>query len=324
MNRTSDNAVEELLERATPRPAPPGTAEQQVRAAVRAEWTRVAQRRRRRRTLASVAMAASVLLAVTASLSVLRTTGIAPVEVASIDRSVGTLYFQSRGSGELEPVDTSTIVAGQMLTTGSDSAAGLAWHDGGSLRIDSDTRVEFVSADEIFLHHGRVYFDSFGTAAGSGFAIRTEHGVVTHVGTQYLTESDRDNLTVSVREGEVAIDGAWYDRTVSSGQRVRITGSATPQVSNTTGVGGDWEWIESVSPQIAVDGMTVFDFLHWVGRETGYAVRFDSAAAEDVARQARLKGVVYAEPRTELRLRMMTVDLDARFDPDETVIVVTR
>ncbi len=268
-------------------------------------------------------MAATVTLVLAASLAGLRQQGVSPVEVASIDRSTGTFYFQGRSSGILEPVDTTSIVSGQMLTTGKNSAAGLDWLGGGSLRIDADTRVEFVATNEVFLHSGRVYFDSSGAGNESNLSIRTEHGVVTHVGTQYLTESTAASLTVSVREGEVNIDGAFHDQSVRAGQRMQMTGSARPLLTSTSGIGAEWQWIEAVSPAISVDGMSVFDFLHWVGRETGHDIRFESDSAAALARGTLLKGSVNAAPRAELRLRMMTVDLDARFDEEGRAIVVT-
>ena len=119
------------------------------------------------------------------------------------------------------------------------------------------------------------------------------------------------------------IDGAFHDQAVHEGQRVQMTGSARPMLTNTSGIGAEWQWIEAVSPAISVDGMSVFDFLHWVGRETGHAIRFESATAESLARSTLLKGSVNAEPRAELRLRMMTVDLDAQFNNEVGAIVVT-
>jgi hypothetical protein len=322
VNTPSGDAIEVLLEKAVPRPAPPDAVEQEIRAAVHGEWQAVTGRRRRRRVAAGFAMAASLTLVLAITLSGLRQQGVAPVEVASIGRSTGTLYFQSSSSGDLEPVDTTSVVAGQMLTTGKDSAAGLDWRKGGSLRVDAGTRLEFVAADEVFLHSGRIYYDSAGAADGNNLSIRTNHGVVTHVGTQYLTESTAASLIVSVREGEVKVDGNFHDQAVHQGQRVQMTGSARPSVTNTSGIGAEWQWIEAVSPAISVDGMSVFDFLHWVGRETGHAIRFESATAETLARDSLLKGSVNAGPRAELRLRMMTVDLEARFDEEGPAIVV--
>ena len=318
-----NDAVEALLEKAAPRPAPPGSAEQDIRAAVRTEWTRVTTQRRRRRMTVRLAMAASVTLVLAFSLASLRETGIVPVEVASIDKSLGTVYLQSGGSVQSEAIDTSSILSGQILTTGTSSTAGLKWLNGGSLRIDGNTRIEFVAGNEVYLHEGKIYFDSFGATPGNDFSIRSAHGIVSHVGTQYMTESNAASLIVSVREGEVAIDGTYHDQKVFEGQRVQMTGSAQPSVTNTSGVGAEWQWAETVSPNISVDGMSVFEFLQWVGRETGHAVQFKSVTAETLARNSRLKGTVNAEPRTELRLRMLTVDLEARFDSEGSAIIVS-
>jgi hypothetical protein len=148
MNESSDNlavpgndAVEALLEKAQPRLAPPDAVEQDIRAAVRAEWANANARRQRRRLAAGFAIAASVTLVLAASILGIRQTGIAPVEVASIDRSIGTLHVQSDSSGAMESVDTTSVLTGQVLTTGADSAAGLSWLDGGSLRVDSYSRI---------------------------------------------------------------------------------------------------------------------------------------------------------------------------------------
>ena len=281
MNETSDNlamsgsdAVEALLEKAAPRPAPPDGVEHDVRQAVRAEWAMTTRRRRRRRLSAGFAVAATVTLALAFTLASFRQSGVMPVEVASIDRRNGTIHVQSDSSGVLEPVDTTSIATGQILTTGDNSIAGLTWLNGGSLRVDSNTRIEFVTADKVFLHSGKVYFDSYGAITGSGLTIDSIHGAVSHVGTQYMIETGPASLVVSVREGEVSIDGHYHDQTVFEGQRVQMTGSARPSVTNTTGAGDEWAWIEAVSPRISVDGMTVYDFLQWVGRETGHNVQF--------------------------------------------------
>lgn len=330
MNETSDNVagpdkdvVEALLEKAQPRPAPPDSVEHDIRAAVRAEWQGVSAKRRRRRLGAGFAIAASVTLVLAASISSIRETGIAPVEVASIDRSLGTLHIESESSGSRQSVDTTVVLTGQVLTTGADSAAGLSWLNGGSLRVDRNTRIEFVAADKVFLHSGKVYFDSQGAITGSGFMIESAHGVVSHVGTQFMTESSAANLIVSVREGEVNIDGTYHEATAYEGFRVQLSGSAQPAVTNISGIGSEWEWIEAVSPKINVDGMSVFEFLKWVGRETGHAVQFESESAEATARRDTFSGVVDQDPRTALRMRMMTVDLDARFDPEGPAIIVS-
>jgi hypothetical protein len=132
-----------------------------------------------------------------------------------------------------------------------------------------------------------------------------------------MTAANNAGLVVSVREGEVLIDGTMHLQKVRHGQRAEFTGNGRrPVLTNTTGVGVDWEWTETISPNISVDGMSAYDFLQWVSRETGYGVHFASDAVEKLARETLLKGSVNASPREELRLRMMTMDLDARFDPE--------
>lgn len=316
------DAVESLLEHAEPRPAPPPQMKADVRAAVQSEWAAVSGRRRRWQVGRNVALAASVLLAVVFAFTSLQQTSVPAIEVALLDQSTGTIRLHSNESGTIAE-DTSTLFAGQTLQTGSDSAAGLAWAGGGSLRVDEQTRIEFISSSEVFLHNGRVYFDSFGTGDGGNFAVRTEHGLVTHIGTQYMTETIDSGIVVSVREGEVLVAGTAHDQTVRRGQRAELTGSSRPVLTNTSGVGDDWAWAESVSPSISVDGMSAFDFLQWVGRETGYSIHFTSEAVNELVRSTELKGSVDADPRTELRLRMLTMDLNAQFDTEGVVISVS-
>lgn len=319
------DAVEELLEQAAPRPAPPDSDERLVREAVYAEWQAVTGKHRARRRVTQFAIAATVLLAVAISFNAFRVTGVAPVEVASINVSHGSIYLLGQQSQLRELTDVATIVSGQTIETGRASGIGLSWGSGGSLRIDADTRIEFVSPDAVKLHWGQVYFDSqMAAITGSGstnpdFVIETDHGMVRHLGTQYMTYSDARMLKVSVREGSVEVD----DRhTAYEGQQIEIVGRAQPSVTNISGSGAEWAWVESTAPKINVDGMSTFDFLHWVARETGHSVVFESPGARGLAECVDLKGAVNASPREELSLRMLTVDLEARFDSDRGTIIV--
>ena len=191
---------------------------------------------------------------------------------------------------------------------------GLRWSGNRSLRVDEKTRLEIVSANEVFLHSGRVYFDSGSPliAADSdlpALTVSTPHGAINHVGTQFMAEVDGAVLRVSVREGQVAVDGRLYDGSASHGQRLEIAGSGRPIVTNINSYNVAWQWVEATAPNIDVDGMSTWDFLHWVGRETGHRIEFTSADAERVARSGTLRGSVNADPMTELRIRMLGEDL---------------
>jgi hypothetical protein len=330
MNTTSDqqtvpkqDAVEALLKNAAPRPTPPADIEQEIRAAVHSEWATAGRRRRRWRAVRNLAVAATVVVAAIFTITQMQQVAAPAIEVARLDKSQGAVQVQTGNTQSANNQNALTILTGHILQTGKKSAAGLEWVAGGSLRVDAQSRIEFVAPNEIYLHRGRVYFDSFGAAAGSRLIIRSQHGVVSHVGTQFMTASNDVQLVITVREGEVFVEGRNHSRKISQGQRAKLSGSSRATITNTNGIGPDWDWIEPVAPNISVDGRSAFEFLHWVSRQTGYTIEFASETAEQLARDTLLKGTVAADPRNELRMRMMTMDLDAQFDTEGAVITVS-
>lgn len=327
MNRSGDEirlrgdaAVEELLEHAAPRPAPPIKDEAIVRDAVQSEWQAVTGRIRTRRRLTKFAIAATVLLGIMVAFNALQVSNAPIVQVATINKSHGSIYLLGQQSVLQELGGHTAISVGQIIETGDGAGIGLAWGNGGSLRIDENTRIEFSSSDSAYLHSGRVYFDSqpaqFVTAiTGSGLQIATDHGSVKHLGTQYMTYTDRDRLTVSVREGRVAVDGAYVELTeAQAGEQLTVSGGARPSIVDISGYGEAWSWIETTAPTVDVDGRSVDEFLTWIGRETGLQITYESPVAEQMARNGILKGNVDMDPRDELRFRMSGEDLNYRID----------
>jgi hypothetical protein len=318
----TDKAVEVLLEHALPRPTPPSKDEQEVRAAVQAEWQAITSKRRARTRLTRFAIAASVLLALTATFTLLRDAGIAPVQVATINKSHGSILLGNQS--QLHDLsDFSAITVGQSIVTDKDAGIGLEWGGGGSLRIDANTRVEFISAEAIYLRSGRIYFDSTPSdliasiSSGSKetkFRIETDHGTVTHVGTQYMTFTSRGELTVSVREGRVSMSSSYHDEMVLEGQQLKVEGSRRASVANFPRHGAAWDWVEQTSPIADVDGRSVDEFLGWVGRETGLQIVYESPEAEQKANSGILRGKVDMDPRSALAFRMMGEDLDWHID----------
>jgi ferric-dicitrate binding protein FerR (iron transport regulator) len=318
----ANDAVEALLKSATPRLTPPHEDERIVRDSLHEEWLAVTRRRSRQRFALRLAMAASAVLVFAMAFHGLRTDTAEHVAVAAISKSFGSIYLLGERSELRDLPDISAISAGQTVITGADAGLGLDWAEGGSLRIDANSRIEFLGGSRVFLHSGRVYFDSTGsdlaaaeqgTGAGT-LQIDTEHGSVTHLGTRYMTFADESKLSVSVREGRVNIAGRYYDQTAIEGQQVTVSGSARPTVMNFSGYGEAWAWVEATAPPARLDGRSVYEFLSWVSHETGLGLEFDSAAAERLARTEQLRGTVDTEPTNALRLWMMGVDLDWRVE----------
>lgn len=320
----SDNVLEELLRQAERRPTPSAEHAAVAREAVRMEWQEVSGRHRRRRQAWRYAIAASVILGILALGNFVMAPVDHVVKVATIEKSFGSIYLLGEKSELRESGDIVNIESGQTILTGTDAGLGLAWDKGGSLRLDANTRVEFLGEDTIFLKSGRVYFDSRSGTTGragrpSGFTVQTDQGEVTHVGTQFMTRVEPSRLVVSVREGQVEVDGLYHDYTARPGEQVVFDGRQRPSVLNISSTGGQWDWVNRAAPAFDVEGKTLYEFLEWVSREMGLTLAFEGQA-EDVARTAAVFGAIEATPAEQLRIRLASAAFDWRID--EGVIYV--
>ncbi len=306
----SDAALERLLEEASPRPAPSADSIARARLAVHDEWQQIVGGRVRRRRVGWFAAAATVVLAV----AVVMNLGPAPepVLVATVDRSAGAIYLLGEGSILNELSEPAEFETGQTVVTGQEAGLGLAWQTGGSLRLDENSELRFVAVDRVELVSGRVYFDSQDPPAGtSRLTIETAHGDVTHVGTQFITETTPERLTVSVRDGSVEIDGHRYRAVADAGQALTLRGDAQPERLDIRGYGPYWEWVETVGPVMDMNGRTLEALLDWVCRETGLEFEFEDAGLrDDVIGEDLSPGDISDTPRIALAQFMLTYDLD--------------
>jgi len=315
----SHDIVEELLEKATPRPAPPSEDEHVVREAVMAEWQSVAGKVKLRRRLTQFAIAATIVLGIAISFNALQVDNVQPVQVATIAKNHGAIYLVGEQSLMQEASDLSSVYVGQIIETGNDAAISLEWANGGSLRIDKNTSIEFTNDESVFLRSGQVYFDSqpatMTAITGSGFEINTDHGLVRHLGTQYMTTVDARDLIVRVREGQVSVDGVYVEQAVAvAGQQMTVSGGASPSVLDIDSFGAVWAWAEEMAPTLDMDGRSTYDFLQMTAREIGLVVEYETDVAETVARDGILRGAVEMDPRSELEFRMAGEDLGYRID----------
>ena len=326
----SDEALEKLLSHASPRPVPSAADEAAVRKALHAEWRALSGRRQTRKRTLAFAIAATLLVAVFSLFNLFRFPGVDTVQVATIERSFGTIYRIQDSSGLQETGMLSDVQSGHTIVTGDAAGLALAWGRGGSMRMDENTRVRFVDEGSVYLESGRVYFDSApstligGITSGDSkdFVVATEFGEVSHMGTQFMTEVNGRQLRVSVREGQIAVDGRHHRHVASSGQQVTVSGRQQPTVLSLSAYARDWRWVGRTSPPADVDGKSIYEFLQWVHRETGLEPRFDGQA-EQVARIELLKGKIDAEPLEALPRWMATTALGYDINEREGVIYVS-
>ena len=317
----TDQTLEQLLSKASPRPVPSQIDTTAARVAVRAEWHAVSGKHRSRKRMVHFAIAATILVGVFSLFNVFRAPSVDFVRVASIQKSFGSIYVLGEQSKLTLTDNLSTIYSGQTIVTGADAGMALLWGNGGSVRLDRDTKVEFSDDNSVYLWSGRIYFDSKPSeliarndvGAVDTFQVETEHGLVSHIGTQFMAQVDPDELRVSVREGQVDVVGQYYPHTALRGEQVVFSGRQRPLVLSIPEYGKKWDWVGRTSPTINVAGKSVHAFLQWVGRELGMSVEYANSNVEAVAHEALLEGHVDTDPTEALRLRMLTAALDWQY-----------
>lgn len=273
-----EEQVRHLLEGAGPRPEVPPEDLARIKAAFRAEWEQHLGRREARRFPLSGrrlwALAASLLAALGLGWW-LWSPGSSSAPVARVESAAGVARLTA---GE-------EIRAGAELETGEGYAA-LRLAGGPSLRLDAGSRVRLLSESEVRLERGALYLDSEGAGFADAVAVHTPLGVVTDVGTQFEARllGEGSALRVRVREGAVRVDGSGGSHQADAGTELtlRADGSATRQ--RIAAHGPAWSWVLRAAPPLAVEGLTLAEFLDRVSRETGWTIRY---ADPDLAESAR-------------------------------------
>jgi hypothetical protein len=94
-------------------------------------------------------------------------------------------------------------------------------------------------------------------------------------------------LRVRVRDGLVAVEGGGRHVVAPAGQEFVLRRDGSLVRRSLAPWGTEWRWVLEAAPPFAVEGSTVAELLAWVGRETGWRVRF-----EDPALAAEAGGIV--------------------------------
>ena len=322
--------LQELFQHAGARDRPSAEMEQAARDALRTEWRQIATRRKRRRLVAGLAVAATVLIAVAA---VLRLTGaLSPpgpaIQLAVVQNQLGTAKAHEdgeAGKSELLGVD-SRLLSRQVVETGPGSATALRWLHGQSVRLDENTRIRLDSAHGIRLDRGRIYIDTSNRpAAIEALSIFTPAGRLRHVGTQYMTAvSPAGTTTVSVRSGKIALDLSGTEHLVARGEQMSVSGDGKRSLRQIETWGESWRWSERITPAFDSDGKNIAELIGWVAGETGHLVEFTTAEAESQARKTVLRGRLEAEPMKALSVIAQTSGLEARVADGRIVVSLAR
>jgi ferric-dicitrate binding protein FerR (iron transport regulator) len=186
------------------------------------------------------------------------------------------------------------VHAGATLITGANGFLALRLPDGVSLRLDHDTRIEFVDAGHVDLLSGAVYVDAGTTPSASrSLRVGTPAGVVWHVGTQYEARIVKGATRIRVREGRVDVmPEQGTAQSAHVGEELLVSTSGNVARGSIAPSDPGWQWAAKAAPSFEIDGRPVHEFLIWVGREVGREIVFLTPQSKAEAERAVLSGSV--------------------------------
>ena len=239
--------------------------------------------------------------------------------VATIERIRGNVEVEGVGQRRVGE----TIEQGARVRTNSGQVA-LRLADGGSLRLASQTELTLIAGAEAKLDAGALYFDSDRSSGPSKLVVQTAYGALRDVGTQFVARLESARLEIGVRDGRVELARRTGSVAADAGERLTVPqGAGSVRRDPISSFGESWAWAEQLAPPFEIDGRPLIEFLTWVAHETGRALVFADPAAESIAREAQLKGVIDLEPLQKLAAVMTTTDLAYTLD-GKRIVVATK
>jgi len=286
-----------------------------VYAKVHRQWKKEKPRSWPRRLAMPVALAATMLIAITVVLQ--------PSPPVSADIHVGTVARVIGDSGgDVLPAVGDTVNAGERLSTGPGQRMSLVLDNAASLRIDEQTVLLVEAKDEFRLVQGRVYADTGDFMyRDHHLIINTSMGTVTDVGTQFAVALADDLIDVAVREGRVDVNRNTEQFVAVAGERLQVHRDDGATVDLLPAHDASWSWATSVAPGFDIENKSLLDFLRWAARETGRELVFDSNELRMSAMRTDLHGSVYDfDPLEAVESVLLTTNFKYRIEVDKIVI----
>jgi hypothetical protein len=225
-------------------------------------------------------------------------------------------------TGSQSPLAVGAILArDSQVTTAAGARAALRAPTGHSVRLDVATTLRIASGGSFGLERGAIYVDSGPSSHnGPGIRIETPLGAIEDRGTQFAARFD-GGLTVSVREGSVAVATPSERLVAEAGQALRIDSSGRVTRTAASVAGADWAWAETIAPTMAIEGRTLQEFLDWVARERGVRVRFENveiaAKAPGIVLNGSIEGMTLEQAAASV---LATSGLTGRWEPGALVV----
>lgn len=295
---SSEQSIATLLKLAGERVQPDIAAMSKARAAAHASWRLAVKKnwfitRKRRFTTFFLGGALAATIVAVVLVIGMHAVPAQVVEVGRFARIEGQVNrIDHRKAVPLR--DNAVLMSGDVVET---DAGRVAINIGAlSLRLDRDTRLIAMSAQDVRLDHGRLYVDSQSINSPVVLRIHTSTGLVQHEGTQFQVIATQDVTQVEVREGRVRVEHvntrqqAVQQIEIGAGQAVTMDSQQLGRVRPQAVYGEQWNWVADIAPEFDIDGRPLTEYLTWVAREHGWQLRYASTDLERTARDIRLHG----------------------------------
>ncbi len=289
-----DGRIDAALRGAFTSQALSADALQRIRAAVESEWrvaaTAPAPAARRVWPWLAAAALAAVVVSVTwlAALDTQRPVGAA--SLATLLRAEAPGVRERRVVLADRPLAAGDAArAGQRLEFAG--AALLALGGGATLRVAPGTLLQVVDANKLELQRGEVYVD-LPVGANQSLVVATVDGEFRHMGTQFAVARLRDSTRLRVREGRVSWQSSVAQEIGAAGTQIAIRNGRVQAREALSLSGADWQWVEALAPEFAIENRPLLDYLVWLARETGRELQFVDSEAQSKAAAIVLHGQV--------------------------------
>ena len=204
--------------------------------------------------------------------------------------------------------DLLNLPAGTMIETLNDGLATLTLQTGGNLRLHYNSQLIINENNEFTLSFGTVYYDSGkndltaanSKVAGSGnrkahpgvITLKTLHGNIQNIGTQFQVSSNKNGLQVSVREGLINLHNDQGTHVVNQGFQLTGQSSGTFEKSAISPQDPSWKWVNDAAPKFSLEGKSLHLFLVWITREHGLTLHFNKKHTEKLSQVIILHGEI--------------------------------
>jgi ferric-dicitrate binding protein FerR (iron transport regulator) len=335
---THDDPIARVLKFAGARPQPDPGRKSEFKKSLRAEWRRAidSEPRAESHTLGSSGSSGSLVanrraMAIAASIAVVAgITWMLPIAsrmlLGDLQPPVATQIVGRvvRSEGVVRMTAGEDVRADTILDTGDTGRMAVALNPGISLRMDVDSRIVMAGERVVRLERGAVYIDARADKSGS-ILVRTPHGDVRDIGTQFEVRARGSSFGVRVREGEILINRGGAEMTARAGEGLHLDRDGRYVRSTIPTSGPEWAWTSAIAPRFQLEGATVQQFLDWVAREQGWRWRFvDSDTARLAAGTVTHGSLEGYTPEEALAIVLPTCGLSFVRNGDEVVVSFIR